>query len=64
MREPLPEISKVFLCPHYSFEGGVERVRGHVMISQWTKRITNTVEDDNRRVEEMRKQIPPTTYPR
>jgi hypothetical protein len=64
MREPLPEISKVFLCPHYSFEGGVERVRGHVMISQWTKRITNTVEDDNRRVEEMKKQIPPTTYPR
>jgi hypothetical protein len=34
------------------------------MISQWTKRITNTVEDDKRRVEEMKKQIPPTTYPR
>jgi hypothetical protein len=34
MREPMPEITKVFLCPHYSFQGGVERVRGHSIFSE------------------------------
>ena len=29
MREPMPEISKVFLCPNYSFQRGIERILGH-----------------------------------
>jgi hypothetical protein len=29
MRKATPEITKVFLCPHYSFQRGVECVRGH-----------------------------------
>jgi hypothetical protein len=32
--EPMPQISKVFCCPHYSFEAGIERVRGHDIIPE------------------------------
>jgi hypothetical protein len=28
----MPQIGKVFACPHYSFEAGIERVRGHAII--------------------------------
>jgi hypothetical protein len=34
MRDATPEITKVFLCPHYSFQRGVERVRGHSIFSE------------------------------
>jgi hypothetical protein len=30
--KPMPQISKVFVCPDYSFEAGIERVRGHAII--------------------------------
>jgi hypothetical protein len=32
--EPAAQISKVFMCPHYSFEAGIEMVRGHDIIEE------------------------------
>jgi len=34
MSKAMPEIIKVFLCPHYSFQRGVERVGGHSILSE------------------------------
>jgi hypothetical protein len=31
--KPMPEISKMFLCPNYSFEAGIKHMRDHVIIA-------------------------------